>query len=186
MSIKGIDYEKLAGLVYGELSKTFQITGRWRDCSSQMQAIWEEAIREVIACAASQEGDEQEAATLLMSRLSAATGERPTDFYTVAALLYEELIGRYESGVAFFGLGQPWEARTARTHQLWAEALRRVLARTALSSENPGCAGYCFHVFRESAGQPTGPAVSQSSTDAEQQPPSPTPQPKRRWWQFWR
>lgn len=79
-------------------------------------------VREAIARAASQEGEDQEAAEMLLARLSAATEERPTDCYTVAALLYEELIGRYESGVAFFGLGQPWDARTPRTHQLWADA----------------------------------------------------------------
>jgi hypothetical protein len=181
-----IDNEKLAALVYAELSKTFQIKGRWRDCSSQMQSLWEEAVKEAVARAAGQEVEQQEAATMLLARLSAATGERPTDWYTVAALLYEELIGHYESGVAFFGLGKPWEARTARTHQLWAEALRRVLARTALSGENPGCAGYCLHVFRESADQPTSPTVCRSSTDAERHLQSSTPQPKRRWWQFWR
>lgn len=182
----GIDNEKLAAIVYAELSKTFQIRGRWRDCSSQMQALWVEAVREAIARAASQEGDEQEAAKMLLARLSSATGERPTDFYTVAALLYEELIEKYESGVAFFGLGQPWDARTPRTRQLWADALRRVLARTALSSENPGCAGYCFHVFRESADQPSSPTASESSTDAERHLQSSTPQPERRLWQFWR
>src|SRR5690348_5174842 len=97
-----IEYEKLAALLYAELSKTFQIRGRWRDCSGQMQALWEEAVREAVARAAGLEGEKQEAATLLLARLSSATGERPTDFYTVAALLYEELIGRYETGVAFF------------------------------------------------------------------------------------
>jgi hypothetical protein len=186
VTIMDIDNSRLAALFYAELSKTFQIRGRWRDCSSQMQGLWEDAVREAIARAASQEGDEQEAAKMLLARLSSATGERPTGFYTVAALLYEELIGRYETGVAFFGLGQPWDARTPRTHQLWADALRRVLARMALSSENPGCAGYCFHVLRESADQPSSPTAIQSSAEAERQPPSPTPQPKRRWWQFWR
>jgi hypothetical protein len=180
-----IDYEKLAAQFYAELSKTFQIKGRWRDCSSQMQALWEAAVKEAVARAAGQEVEQQEAATMLLARLSSATGERPTDFYTVAALLYEELIGRYESGVAFFGLGQPWDARTPRTHQVWADALRRVLARTALSSENPGCAGYCFHVLRESAGQPTGPASKPECTESEQPPAPPTPQVKRPWWRFW-
>lgn len=35
-----INNVKLAALVYAESSKTFQIKGRWRDCSSQMQALW--------------------------------------------------------------------------------------------------------------------------------------------------
>ncbi len=112
MSITGIDYEKLAGLIYAELHKTFVVQGQWRTCSDKFQRIWEDAVKEALVRAASQEGDENGPARMLLKRLSTATGERPTDFYTVAALVFEQLINKYESGVAFFGLGQSWESRS--------------------------------------------------------------------------
>jgi hypothetical protein len=74
--------------------------------------------------------------------------------YTVAALVFEELIQRHDSGVSFFGLGNPWESRTEKTHEIWGVAIRRALARTAISEENPGGDGYCLFLPRESADQP--------------------------------
>ena len=123
-----IDNEKLAALFYYELHQTFVVKGQWRDCSDTFQRVWEEAVRQALIRAASQEGDENGVVTLLLRRLSTATGERATDFYTVATLVFEQLINRYESGVAFFGLGMAWESRSEQAHEIWAVAVRR--ART--------------------------------------------------------
>jgi hypothetical protein len=178
-----IDHEKLAALFYTELQKTFEIKGRWRDCSDTFQRVWEGAIHEALIRAASQEGDENGAATLLLRRLSTATGERATDFYTLAALVYEELIRKLESGVSFFGLGNPWEARTQKTHEVWAVAMRRALSRAALSGENPGGDGYCLFVPREAADRHVEATGIPSSTESER--PHQQPQSKRPWWRFW-
>jgi hypothetical protein len=180
-----IDHEKLAGLFYAELHRTFVVRGRWRDCSESFQRVWEESVRQALIRAASQEGDENGAARVLLRRLSTATGKRATDFYTVAAVVFEQLISRYESGVAFFGLGMAWESRSEKAHEIWAVAVRRALARTALSGENPGGDGYCLFVSREAAARPAeGPA---SPASAESEPPHlPPPRPKRPWWKFWR
>jgi hypothetical protein len=180
-----IGYEKLAALFYAELHRTFVVRGRWRDCSDSFQRLWEEAVRQALIRAASQEGDENGAATVLLRRLSTAAGERATDYYTVAAVIFEELIKRYESGVAFFGLGMAWESRSEKAHEIWAEAIRRALARTALSGENPGGEGYCLFVPRRCADSPVMGAASPTCTEAEK-PHQPTPQPKRPWWRFWR
>jgi hypothetical protein len=80
MSITGIDFEKLAGLFYSELHKTFVVSGQWRTCSDTFQRIWEDAVKESLIRAASQEGDDNAPATLLLKRLSTAAGERATDF----------------------------------------------------------------------------------------------------------
>ena len=125
VTIMDIDYEKLAALFYVELQKTFVMKGRWRDCSETFQRVWEEAVRQALVRAASQEGDEYGAATLLLKRLSTPTSDRDTNIYTVAALVFEELINRYESGVAFFGLGMAWESRSEQAHEIWAVAVRR-------------------------------------------------------------
>src|SRR5207245_2372959 len=127
-------------------------------------------------------GDEQGVATVLLKRLSTPPAERPTDFFTLAALVFEQLITHYESGVSFFGLGTPWEVRTEKTHDLWALAIRRALARAALSGENPGGDGYCLHVLRESTDQPVVRTANHVSAKIEEPPP----QSKHRWWQFWR
>ena len=185
MTIKDIDNEKLAALFYLELQKTFEIKGRWRDCSATFQRIWEDAIHDALVRAVNHEGDEQGAASVLLKRLSTPPGEMPTDFYTLAALVFEQLITHYESGVSFFGLGTPWEVRTHKTHEIWALAIRRALTRAALSGENPGGDGYCLHVRRESTDQPLVRTGSPASTKAGV-PDQPPPQPKRRWWQFWR
>ncbi len=177
-----IDFEKLAALFHDELHKTFQVNGRWRDCSDKMQRLWEDAIREALVHAARLEGDENGPATILLKKLSTATGERPTDFYTLAAVLYEQLVLRYESGVAFFGLGIPWERRSEKAHEIWTTAIRRALSRTALSSENPGGEEFCFHVFRESVDRTPRPAPA----EGEQPPAPPSPASKRPWWKFWR
>lgn len=180
-----IDYDKLVSLFYTELHQTFVVRGRWCDCSDSFQRVWEESVRQALIHAASQEGDENGAATLLLKRLSTAAGERATDFYTVAAVIFEELMQRYESGVAFFGLGMAWESRSEKAHEIWAEAIRRALARTALSGENPGGEGYCLFVPRRWADRPVMGAASPTCTEAEK-PHQPTQQPKRPWWRFWR
>ena len=176
-----IDYEKLAALFYAELHRTFVVRGRWCDCSASFQRVWEEAVRQALIRAASQEDDENGAATVLLRKLSSATGERATDFYTVAAVVFEQLIQRYESGVAFFGLGVAWESRSEMAHEIWAVAVRRALARTALSGENPGGEGYCLFVPREAADQRAEGTASPAI--AESEPAGPPP--KRRWWKSW-
>lgn len=178
-----IDNEKLAALFYRQLQKTFEIRGQWRTCSDAFQRIWEEAIHEALVQAASQEGDENGAATLLLKRLSTATGDRATDFYTVAGLVFEELIDRHESGVSFLGLGNPWESRTQKTHEIWAVAIRRALARTALSGENPEGQGYCLFIPRESADRRAESTASPASAQAVE--PDMEPKPKRPWWKLW-
>lgn len=183
MSISGIDYEKLAGLFYAELYKTFVVSGQWRTCSDKFQRIWEDAVKDALVRAASQESDENGPATLLLKRLSTAADERATDFYTVAALVFEQLINRYESGTAFFGLGMAWASRSDKAHEIWTLAMRRALSRAGLSDENPGFESYLLHVFRESADQPF---VSTSHPATDQAPSSSPPAPKRPWWKFWR
>jgi hypothetical protein len=181
-----IDYEQLAALFYAELHRTFVVRGRWRDCSDTFQRVWEEAVRQALIRAASQEGDENGAATVLLKRLSTATGERATDCYTVAVVIFDELIQRYESGVTFFGLGMAWESRSEKAHEIWAVAVRRALARTALSGENPGGDGYCLFVPRAAGDRPAEGTARATPAGSEEQDASPPPSPKRRWWQFWR
>jgi hypothetical protein len=147
--------------------------------------LWEDAVREALVHAARLEGDENGPAAVLLKKLSTATGERPTDFYTLAAVLYEQLVLRYESGVAFFGLGIPWERRSEKAHEIWTIAIRRALSRTALSSENPGGDEFCLHVRRESADQPHVRTPGNVPAESEQQPDPPPPAPKRPWWKFW-
>lgn len=185
-SIMDIDNNILAALIHDELHKTFQVNGRWRDCSDKMQRLWEEAVHEALVRAARLEGDENGPATVLLKKLSTATGERPTDFYTLAAVLYEQLLLRYESGVAFFGLGVPWERRSEKAQGIWTTAIRRALSRTALGSENPGGEEFCFHVFRESADQPYVRTPRPAPAEGEQPPAPPSPASKRPWWKFWR
>jgi hypothetical protein len=185
MSITGIDYEKLAGLIYAELHKTFVVSGQWRTCSDKFQRIWEDAVKEALVRAASQERDEKRAASLLLTRLSTATGERATDFYTVAALVFEQLINKYESGTAFFGLGMAWDSRSDKAQEIWTLAIRRALSRAGLSDENPGFESYLLHVFRESADQPFVEASRPTPAQSEQPPASSPPVPKRPWWSFW-
>lgn len=180
-----IDNEKLTALFYAELHRTFVVRGRWRDCSDTFQRAWEEAVRQALIRAASQEGDENGVLTLLLRRLSTATGKRATDFYTVAALIFEELITRYESGISFFGLGNPWESRTQKTHEIWAVAIRRALARTALSGENPGGQGYCLFVPRESADRSAEGTARPAPADSEEPAGPPSASPKRPWWKLW-
>jgi hypothetical protein len=181
-----IDHAKLAALFYAALHRTFVVRGRWRDCSESFQGLWEEAVRQALIRAASQEGDGNGPATLLLRRLSTATGERATDFYTVAAVIFEELIQRYESGVAFFGLGMAWESRSEKAHEIWAVAVRRALARTALSGENPGGEGYCLFVPREAADRRAEGTASPTSAESEGAAAPALPSPKRPWWKFWR
>jgi len=179
-----IDYERLAAMFYGELHRTFVVRGRWCDCSDTFQRAWEESVRQALIRAASQEGDENGVVTLLLRRLSRPTSDRDTDFYTVAALVFEQLINRYESGVAFFGLGMAWESRSEQAHEIWAVAVRRALARTALSGENPGGDGYCLLVPREAVDRPAEGTARPTSAESEE--PQKQPQPNRPWWKFWR
>jgi hypothetical protein len=184
-AIMNIDFERLAALFHDQLHRTFVVRGRWCDCSDTFQRAWEEAVMQALIRAASQEGDENGAATLILKRLSTPTGDRDTNSYTVAAVIFDELIQRYESGVAFFGLGVAWESRSEKAHEYWAVAVRRALARTALSGENPGGDGYCLFLPRESADRPAEGTVR--PTSAESEPPAPPPsRPKRPWWKFWR
>lgn len=149
-----IDFEKLAALFHDELHRTFSVRFQWYTCSSLFQQAWEEAIRQALIRMANEEADENGAATLLLERVSTPPHPLEADFYSLAAIIYEEVRKRYEADAPFFGLANPWERRTQKTHDLWALAIRRALSRTALSDENPGADGYILHVERVSADQP--------------------------------
>lgn len=166
-----IAFEKLAALFHDELHKTFSVRYQWYTCSSLFQQIWEEAIRQALIRMASEEADENGAATLLHKQISTLPHEREPDCYTLAAVIYEELRKRYEADAPFFGLANPWERRTQKTHDLWAFAIRRALSRTALSDETPGdYDSYMLHVDRVSADQPYIPPP-RSVTPKSEPPP---------------
>ena len=159
MGITGIDFEKLAALFHDELHRNFSVRFQWYTCSSVFQQAWEDAIRKALIRMAGEEADENGAATLLHKQVSTPPHEREPDCYTLAAVIYEELRKRYEADAPFFGLANPWERRTKKTHDLWAFAIRRALSRTALSDENPGnYDSYMVHVERASADQPNVPS----------------------------
>lgn len=175
-----IDFEKLAALFHDELHRTFSVRFQWYTCTSLFQQAWEEAIKQALIRMASEEAVDKGAASLLLERVSTPPSEREPDFYTVAALTYEEKRKRYEADAPFFGLANPWERRTQKTHDLWAFAIRRALSRTALSDEPPGdYDSYLLHVDRVSADQPYVPPPRIVSAKAEE-PPDPPPQPPER------
>jgi hypothetical protein len=170
MDITGIDYETLAALFHDELHKTFSVRFQWYTCSDLFQQIWEHSIKQAVARLASQEANENGPASLLLERLSTPPHPLEADFYSLAAVIYYETRKRYESGVPFFGLANPWERRTQKTHDLWAFAIRQALSRTALSDENPGGDGYMIHVERVSADYPYVPPPRYVSAKVEQPP----------------
>lgn len=171
MGITGIDFEKLAALFHDELHKTFSVRHQWHTCSSLFQRAWEEAITVALIRMANDEADQAGPAKLLLERVSTPPGEREPDCYTLAAVIYEELRKRYEADAQFFGLANPWERRTQKTHDLWAYAIRRALSRTALSDEPPGnYDSYLPHVDRVSADQPHVPSPRSVSEKSEPPP----------------
>jgi hypothetical protein len=175
-----IDFEKLAALFHDELHRTFSAKFQWHTCTSLFQQAWENAIRQALIRMASEEADESGAAKALLERVSTPPSEREPDFYTVAALTYEEIRKRYEADAPFFGLANPWERRTQKTHDLWAYAIRRALARTALSDEAPGnYDSYILHVERASADQPYVPSPRIVSAKAEEPTDPPPQRPER-------
>ena len=175
-----IDFEKLAAFFHDELHKTFSVRFQWRTCTSLFQNAWEQAIKQALIRMASEEADASGAAKVLLERVLTPPSEREPDFYTVAALIYEEVRKRYEADAPFFGLTNPWERRTQKTHDLWAYAIRRALARTALSDEPAGdYDSYMLHVDRASADQPYVPPPRIVSAKSEQ-PTNPPPQPPER------
>ena len=166
-----IDFEKLAALFHDELHKTFSVRYQWYTCSSLFQQAWEEAVKQALNRMASEEADENGAAKMLLERVSTLPHPLEADCYTLAAVIYEEIRKRYEADAPFFGLGNPWERRTQKTHDLWAFAIRRALSRTALSDENPGnYDSYMLHVDRVSADQPHVPPPSSVSVKSEPPP----------------
>jgi hypothetical protein len=176
MGITGIDFEKLAALFHDELHRTFSVRYQWYTCSDLFQQAWEQAITQALIQMASQEADEKGAASLLLERITMPQHPREPDFYTLAALTYEEIRKRYEADAPFFGLANAWERRTEKTHELWANAIRRALARTALSDEPPGdYDSYILHVERASADQPCVPPPRFVTGEGE-----PPPQPPER------
>jgi len=175
-----IDYEKLTALFHDQLHRTFSVRFQWYTCSTLFQQAWEQAITQALIQMASEEADQSGAARKLLERVSTPPSEREPDFYTLAALAYEEIRKRYEADTPFFGLANPWERRTQKTHELWAYAIRRALARTALSDEPPGdYDSYILHVERASADQPYVPPPRFVTGEGEQ-PPDPPPQPPER------
>lgn len=148
-----IDFEKLAALFHDELRRTFSVRFQWYTCSTLFQQVWEQAIKQALIRMASEEGDESCVVKLLLERVSTPPHPLEADFYSLAAVIYEEVRKRYEADAPFFGLANPWERRTKKTHDLWALAVRRALSRTALSDENPGVDGYMIHVDRVSGDQ---------------------------------
>ena len=165
-----IDFEKLAALFHDELHRTFSVRFQWYTCTSLFQQVWEEAIKQALIRMASEKAEQKGAASLLLERLSTPPHPLETDFYSLAAVIYEEVRKRYEADAPFFGLANPWERRTKKTHDLWAVAVRRALSRTALSDENPGADGYMLHVERVSADQPCVPRPRIVVTKTEMPP----------------
>jgi hypothetical protein len=155
MGITGIEFEKLAALFHDELHRTFSVRFQWYTCSSVFQQAWEDAIRKALFRMASEEAHPNGPGSTLLERVATPPHPLEADFYSLAAVIYEELRKRYEADAPFFGLANPWERRTQKTHDLWAFAIRRALSRTALSDENPGnYDSYMLHVDRVSADQP--------------------------------
>jgi hypothetical protein len=182
-----IDFNNMTLLIYDELHKAYltetSLVIEWcfRRCSDKMQRVWEDATRRALIRAASLDGDKSGAVSLLVKRLS-ATGPRQTDFYTLAAVIYEELLNRFD--VVSLDMERPWEARSDRTHEIWAIAIRKALARTGLSGESLGYDDFRLYLPRESSGKAAlseEGASSPSASESEDQQ-----QPKRPWWRFWR
>lgn len=167
-----IDFEKLAAIFHDELHRTFAVKYQWYTCSSLFQQAWKEAVKQALIRMAGEEAHPKGAASLLLERLSTPPHPLETDFYSLAAVIYEEVRKRYEADAPFFGLANPWERRTQKTHDLWAYAVRRALARTALSDESPGnYDSYMLHVDRVSADRPYVPPPRFVAGRSEQPPP---------------
>lgn len=198
------DINHLTPIVYGELQEVFKanptlvvVGDGWVYCTAEFQRCWEEAIHRALDRAASGEGEQGPSALVLKALLNRKT-EREPDFYTLAGILCDELAKRYEPWTGLPGMDRPWEARSQRTRQIWAISMRKALARTGLSSENPGADDYRFFLPRKSvetsllryqameleAKKMKEPEAT-VTTPSEQPSPPPSPTPIRSWWKFW-
>lgn len=62
--------------------------------------------------------------------------------------MLDEVVKRYEPWTGLPGIDRLWEARSQRTRQIWANSVRKALARTGLTSENPSADDYRFFLPR--------------------------------------
>jgi hypothetical protein len=183
-----INIDTLTPLIYGELNQAYlkesNLVVSWcfRRCTSKMQQVWESAVEKALVGAATAEGEHGTLARVVR-HLSTRTRERDTDWYTLAGVIYEEVLKRY--GIVPLGLERPWRDRCARTQEIWSIAIRRALSRTGLSDENPGADEYCLFLPRESADRANAGTPSPANMESEK-PHEPTPKPQRPWWRFWR
>jgi hypothetical protein len=150
------DINHLTPIVYGELHEDFKanptlvvVGDGWVYCTAEFQRCWEEAMKRALVRAAAGEGGKGPSALVLKALLNRKL-EREPDFYTLAGILCIQLVRHYEPWTGLPGMDRPWEARSKRTHQIWAYAMRKALARTGLSSENPKPDDYRFFLPRKS------------------------------------
>lgn len=192
------DIKHLTPIVYDELHDIFKaaptlvvLGHRWVCCTDEFQRSWEEAIHRALVRAASSEGEPGPIAVVLKALLNRKI-EREPDFYTLAGLLLDELMKRYEYGIGLPGMDHPWEARSRHTQQIWAASMRKALARTGLSSENPGADDYRFFLprlsgvstlvryqimeFEAKRAEESGTPAASTPSD---QPPPPSSSPRR-------
>ena len=203
------DINHLTAIVYGELHEDFKanptlvvVGDGWVYCTAEFQRCWEEAIKRSLVRAASGEGENGPSALVLKALLNRNT-EREPDFYTLAGILCNQLVRHYEPWTGLPGMDRPWEARSQRTRQIWTASMRKALARTGLSSENPKPDDYRFFLPRESDAstllrfqvmeleaktkiESKEKTDTPASTPSEQPPSAPPTAPKRPWWRFWR
>jgi hypothetical protein len=150
------DINHLTPIVYGELHEDFKVNPTlvvvgdgWIYCTAEFQRCWEEAIQRALVRAASGEGEKGPSALVLKALLNRRM-EREPDFYTLAGILCDQLVRHYEPWTGLPGMDRPWDARSQRTRQIWAVSMRKALARTGLSSENPKPDDYRFFLPRKS------------------------------------
>jgi hypothetical protein len=190
------DINHLIPIVYGELHEDFKanptlvvVGDGWVYCTAEFQRCWEEAIQRALVRAASGEGEEGPSALVLKALLNRKM-EREPDFYTLAGILCNQLVRHYEPWTGLPGMDRPWDARSKRTRQIWAYSMRKALARTGLSSENPKPDDYRFFLPRKSdastllrfqvmelEAKKMKESEAPASTPSEQSPPPPPPAP---------
>jgi hypothetical protein len=109
-AFRGDDINRLTAIVYDELHKVFKdnptlvvLGHRWVCCTDEFQRSWEEAIHRALVRSASGEGEHGPTALVLKTLLNRTMKLEP-DFYTLAGVLLDELMKRYE-----YGTGLPTE-----------------------------------------------------------------------------
>ncbi len=108
------DISHLTPIVYGELHEVFKanptrvvVGDGWVYCTAEFQRCWEEAIQRALVRVASGEGENGPTAFVLKA-LSNRKMEREPDFYTLAGILCDELVKRYEAWTGLPGVDRPW------------------------------------------------------------------------------